>query len=135
MTTSEAKCPICGAEPLGDVDASMSDRLAAARSAQQTGCGHQATELLLSLLAGAHAKGVESASDKVASVIITLNYTAEEEDGDKYYAGFVLSDGVDEPPFYRMSEPAESVTQAIVNLLVTMHDELLLGQAKAEQVH
>lgn len=135
MSPSEEKCHICGAVPLGDVDASLSDRISAARSAQQTGCGHQATELFLSLLAGAHAKGVESALDKVASVIISLDFMAEEPEAAKYYAGFVLSDGIGEPPFYRMSEPAGSVTQAIVNLLVTMHDELLLGLAKSEQVH
>lgn len=118
----------------------MNDRLTAGRSANNTGCLHQAMELFLALLSSVHARGVDTETSQVASIVVTLDYrgktdTEPADEYGQYYAAFVLSDENSDLPLHRLGDPADSPAQAVINLLVTMHDEMLMGVAKNEVSH
>lgn len=125
MTTTASTCPVCNHLHLGDPHTSLSQRLDEARAAGLVGCGHQAMDLLLALLSSAHRQAREAENQ---SSSVTL-YT----DGEDFRASFILdSDG---EPLIRAGKPADNAAQAIIHLLLDMHDELLLQLASAAVQH
>lgn len=117
---------MCQHTPLGSPHSSLSTRLDEARAKGLVGCGHQAMDLLLALL-GSASKQAQAHDDVAASVTI---YT----DGDEYRASFLLETAEDEP-LLRAGQPATNPAQAIIHLLLELHDELLLRMASAEVQH
>lgn len=120
-------CTVCNYSPLGDPDSNLHDRLATARAGGSGGCIHQATDLLVTLLRCAAVLGTETKRDEgetMASVILSTA-VVEGEDEPVFEAAFISSNG-EKPLVVRRGAVAVSPAQAAINLLIEIHDAVLL---------
>lgn len=129
-------CSVCQYHGLGAGE-NLHERISHARATAKGGCIHQATDLFVALLSCAAAHAKEEARDGESVASIVLSTICAEEDGTRtpvYEAAFLSSDE-DRPLVMRRGEIAESPAQAVVNLLVQIHDEVLLDMSSTEVSH
>jgi hypothetical protein len=134
---TDTACPVCQAIPLGDPECNLSDRMAQARSERPDGCWHQAIDLALTLLSGAQAKALDTQQPHLATLIISMDAPGDIDNLGQYHAAFVMTCGEAENPeqVHRIGDSAENAAQAVINLLVDMHDEVLVQQSKSQVSH
>lgn len=133
--TSKDRCPVCHAIPLGDPDENLNERMSQARSETSSGCTHQAMELALTLLSAAYGKAVDTGEPHLASLIVSVVASGKEDAPAGFHAAFVMTGEDDASMVKRLGDEADNPAQAVINLLVDMHDDVLSEMAKKEVSH